>query len=175
MKFQALTDTETLLSLLPERIEEYNRMHRDVREHLSLLSADRDGLRIRASSAREESAATDFVGTVSESADGSTQIAGDLQRTAHGGKRFFAVLYGLLLSGAARLTLLALLYGAVLGISLLVGGDSFLLPLVPSVAIALWMSFTSLRVALSKRRRIVSFFTAFLGCNQLVEERQADL
>ncbi len=169
MDFQALTDIETLTRLLPERIEEYNRMHRDEREHLSLLPSDPDALRIRVSGVRED-AATDFVASLTQNADGFTKIAGKLEKTARGSKRFWAVLYRLLLAGAARLTLLALLYGAVLGISLLVGGDSLWLPLLPSVACALWMSFSALRVALSKRRRTVSFFTAYLGCKQLPEK-----
>jgi hypothetical protein len=170
MKFQALTEPDVLLSLLPERIEEYNRMQRDSREQLTLLSAEPSALQIRVGQAREEAAATDFVGTASEDADGMTCITGALCATARGKKRFFAVLYGLLLSGAARLTLLVLLYGAILGISLLVGGESFWLPALPSVAIALWMTCSALRVALTKRRRIVAFFTAFVGCTQLVED-----
>lgn len=170
MKFQALTEPDVLLSLLPERIEEYNRMQRDPREQLTLLSAEPTALRIRVGHAREEAAATDFVGTASKADDGMAHIVGELQGTARGKKRFFAVLYGLLLSGAARLTLLVLLYGAILGISLLVGGESFWLPALPSVAIALWMACSALRVALTKRRRIVAFFTAFVGCTQLVEE-----
>ena len=170
MKFEALTDLQTMQGVLPERMEEYNRMHRDVREHLSLLPSGNGTLRIRVGAARDEAAATDFVATVSEQANGTTQISGSIQKTEGGKRRLFSILYGLLLAGAARLTLLALLYGAVLGISLLIGGDSFLLPLVPALAIALWMSLSALRVALSKRRRIVSFFTSYLGCKQLPEK-----
>lgn len=169
MKFEALTDLQTMLGVLPERVEEYNRMHRDSREHLSLLSCDAAGLVLRVSCGRDEAAATDFVATVSEQADGTTLISGDLQKASSGKRRLFAILYGLALSGFARLTLLLLLYGAVLGISLLVGGDSFLLPLVPSLAIALWMSLSALRVAVSKRRRTASFFTSYLACRQLSE------
>lgn len=169
MKFETLTDQATLVRLLPERVEEYNRMHRDSREHLSLLSSENGTLRIRVSPVRDEAAATDFVATVSEQADGTTLISGELQKASSGKRRLFAILYGLTLSGFARLTLLLLLYGAVLGISLLVGGESFLLPLVPSLAIALWMSLSALRVAVSKRRRTASFFTSYLACRRLSE------
>ena len=169
MKFQALTEPDVLLSLLPERIEEYNRMQRDPREQLTLLSVEPSELRLRVGHAREEAAATDFVGEVTAGPDGTSEIVGDLEGLGNGRKRFFAILYGLCLSGLARLTLLALLYGAVLGISLLVGGDSLWLPLLPSVALALWMSCSALRVALSKRRRTVRFFTAFLGCTPVGE------
>ena len=169
MRFQALTDADTLVRLLPERIEEYNLMHRDVREHLSLISAEKGALCLRVSGARED-AATDFVASLTETEDGTTEILGALEKTTHGRKRFFAVLYGLLVSGAARLTLLALFYGAILGISLLVGGDSLWLPLLPPLAFALWMSCSALRVALSRRRRTERLFTAYLGCSLLSEE-----
>ena len=169
MKFQSMTDPETLLDILPERIEEFNMMHRDTREHISLISCESGELRLRVCDAHEEEAATDLVATVSGDREGGTLLSAELQKKASGKKRFFAVLYRLVLSGIARLTILALLYGAVLGISRLVGGKSFLLPAIPSIVLALGMSFTALRVAFSTRRRVASFFTSYLGCTELSE------
>ena len=168
MKFKSMTEPDTLLGLIPSRIEEFNMMHRDVREHLSLVFAEPSELRIRVCNAREEGAATDLVAKITADGEGAL-LSAELQKKASGRKRFFAVLYGLVLSGLARLTVLALLYGAVLGVSRLVGGKSFLLPAIPSIALALGMSFSALRVAFSTRRRVTSFFTSYLGCTELNE------
>ena len=168
MKFKSMTEPDTLLGLIPSRIEEFNMMHRDAREHLSLVFAEPSELRIRVCNAREEGAATDLVAKITADGEGAL-LSAELQKKASGRKRFFAVLYGLVLSGLARLTVLALLYGAVLGVSRLVGGKSFLLPAIPSIALALGMSFSALRVAFSTRRRVTSFFTSYLGCTELNE------
>ena len=168
MKFKSMTEPDMLLGLIPSRIEEFNMMHRDTREHLSLVFAEPSELRIRVCNAREEGAATDLVAKITADGEGAL-LSAELQKKASGRKRFFAVLYGLVLSGLARLTVLALLYGAVLGVSRLVGGKSFLLPAIPSIALALGMSFSALRVAFSTRRRVTSFFTSYLGCTELNE------
>ena len=168
MKFKSMTEPDTLLGLIPSRIEEFNMMHRDAREHLSLVFAEPSELRIRVCNAREEGASTDLVAKITADGEGAL-LSAELQKKASGRKRFFAVLYGLVLSGLARLTVLALLYGAVLGVSRLVGGKSFLLPAIPSIALALGMSFSALRVAFSTRRRVTSFFTSYLGCTELNE------
>ena len=168
MKFKSMTEPDTLLGLIPSRIEEFNMMHRDAREHLSLVFAEPSELRIRVCNAREEGAATDLVAKITADGEGAL-LSAELQKKASGRKRFFAVLYGLVLSGLARLTVLALLYGAVLGVSRLVGGKSFLLPAIPSIALTLGMSFSALRVAFSTRRRVTSFFTSYLGCTELNE------
>ena len=168
MKFKSMTEPDTFLGLIPSRIEEFNMMHRDTREHLSLVFAEPSELRIRVCNAREEGASTDLVAKITADGEGAL-LSAELQKKASGRKRFFAVLYGLVLSGLARLTVLALLYGAVLGVSRLVGGKSFLLPAIPSIALALGMSFSALRVAFSTRRRVTSFFTSYLGCTELNE------
>ena len=169
MRFKSMTEPDMLLGLIPSRIEEFNMMHRDTREHLSLVFAEPSELRIRVCNAREEAASTDLVAKITADGEGGALLSAELQKKASGRKRFFAVLYGLVLAGLARLTVLALLYGAVLGISRLVGGKSFLLAAIPSIVLALGMTFSALRVAFSTRRRVASFFTAYLGCTELSE------
>ena len=164
MKFKTMTEREALLRLLPERIEEHNLMHRDAREHLSLLSSDDGSFRLRVRRAVSEDAAVDLTAAITSDRDGSTCLDCALVPLSSGKRRFGAVLYGLLLAGFARLTLLALLYGAILGISLLAGGDGPWLPLIPPVALALFMALRAIRVSLGMRRRITAFFTSYLGC-----------
>ena len=167
-KFAYLTPTEpsALLATLSDRVGEYNAMQGDRRALLSLKSSDPDAgsfvLRVREGATPALN--LDLAGSATVDANGTKIEAALAHDPAEGTPTFGARLYGLFLAGFARLTVLALMYGIILGISYLFPGRNFWVPAIPP---AITLIVMIVRAILMRRRlpkRIDRFFCDFCGC-----------
>ncbi len=167
MKFRTETEPEAIRLHLAERAAAYSARLRDPREKISVLESDSEVLRLRVRDGLGEGDKLDFSATVSMTKDGFTLIDGEIMPANDGHGRSLALLYSAAISLFARLTVLALLYGAVLGISLLVGGRNFLLPAVPPLVLAIVWAVRAIRIRVTLRQRISDFFCTSFACTDL--------
>ncbi|MBR6917540.1 MAG: hypothetical protein IKN38_05090, partial [Clostridia bacterium] len=82
---------------------------------------------------------------------------------ADGEPTFGSRLYGLFLAGFARLTVLALFYGIILGVSFLFPGRNFWIPAIPPAILLVSMIVRAIAVRRRLPRRVDRFFTDFCG------------
>ncbi len=167
MKFRTETEPEAIAEHLAERAEEFSAVRGDPREHIRMLDGDSTMLRLCVKDGLTAGDRLDFSATISKTKDGYTLIDGEIMPASDGQGRALGVFYGFLVSFAARLTVLALLYGAILGISFLCGGRGFLLPAIPSVLLAIVWAVRAIRVRCTLRRRISDFFCTCFACTDL--------
>lgn len=164
MIFETQTEPAAVLTVLPERVDEFNAMHPDRRCHFTVLPAEEEQIRLRIWDGVSEGDSLTFAGTLSPGETG-CRIIGEITRSAPGEGR----LYGFFIAALARLTVLLLLYGTVLGISFLVGGRSFLLPLIAPAVIAAGMTGRAVSVRHGLPGRVRGFFCDYLGCTDRTE------
>ena len=167
-KFAYLTPTEpsALLATLSDRVGEYNAMQGDRRALISLKSCDTDAgtFTLCVREGTTPALNLDLAGSATVDANGTKIEAALTHDPAEGTPTFGACLYGLFLAGFARLTVLALMYGIILGISYLFPGRNFWVPAIPP---AITLIVMIVRAILMRRRlpkRIDRFFCDFCGC-----------
>ena len=83
---------------------------------------------------------------------------------ADGRPTFGSRLYGLFLAGFARLTVLALFYGILLGVSFIFPGRNFWVPAIPPAILFISMIVRAIKVRRRLPKRIDRFFCDFCGC-----------
>lgn len=159
------TEPAALLASIDERVGEYNALQGDRRALFALKDADPEKgtftLRVREGATPEGS--LDLSVTVTPH-DGGAAICGELTHDpADGTPTFGARLYGLFVAGFARLTVLALFYGILLGVSFLFPGRNFWVPAIPPAILLVSMTVRAIAVRRRLPRRVDRFFTDFCG------------
>lgn len=165
-EYASATAADALLGSVGERVDEFNMMQGDRRSRLTLrdCDAERGSFTLRVREGTDPADNLDLFVSVSADDGGGSQIRGELAHDSSDGEPTFgARLYGLFIAGFARLTVLVLFYGILLGVSFLFPGRNFWVPAIPpAVALVVMV----VRAILARRRlpkRIDCFFTDFCG------------
>ena len=167
--YTTATEPDALLASVKDRVEEYNAMQSDRRSLFILRDADpeKGTFTLLVREGTNPAGNLDLAVSVTPGEDGGSAIRGTLAHDPADGKPTFASkLYGLLLSVFARLTVLALFYGIILGVSFLFPGRNFWVPAIPPAILLVLMI---VRAILARRRlpkRIDRFFTDFCGAKR---------
>ena len=164
-EYTTATDPEALLSSIGERVDEYNAMQGDRRALITLRSSDAEQgtftLLVREGTTPKGN--LDLSVTVTPGDDGAL-IRGTLAHDPEDGKPTFGSrLYGLFLAGFARLTVLALFYGIILGVSFLFPGRNFWIPAIPPAIVLVLMITRAILIRARLPKRIDRFFVDFCG------------
>ena len=160
------TEPAALLASIDERVGEFNALQGDRRALFALKDADPGKgtftLRVREGATPEGN--LDLSVSVTENEDGGAGIRATLAHDpADGEPTFGSRLYGLFLAGFARLTVLALFYGIILGVSFLFPGRNFWIPAIPPAILLVSMIVRAIAVRRRLPRRVDRFFTDFCG------------
>ncbi|MBP5429156.1 MAG: hypothetical protein J6Z04_07745 [Clostridia bacterium] len=166
--YTTVTAPDALLGSVGERVDEFNATQGDRRARLTLKDSDPEKgtftLRVREGAAPESS--LDLAVTVTPH-DGGAAIRGELTHDpADGTPTFGSRLYGLFVAGFARLTVLTLFYGILLGVSFLFPGRNFWVPAIPPAILLVWMTVRAITVRRRLPRRVDRFFTDFCGAKK---------
>lgn len=165
-EYRTATEPDALLSSIEGRVEEYNAVQSDRRSLFTLREADSEkgSFTLLVREGTTSAGNLDLSVTLTPGEDGGSVVRGTLAHDPADGKPTFgAKLYGLFLSGFARLTVLALFYGILLGVSFLFPGRNFWVPAIPPAILLVLMI---VRAILARRRlpgRIDRFFCDFCG------------
>ena len=164
-EYETATDPAALLSSIGERVDEFNALQGDRRARFTLRDSDPDQgtftLLVREGSTRQGN--LDLAVTVTPEGDAARMTGTLAHNPADGEATFGGKLYGLFLSGFARLTVLALFYGIVLGVSFLFPGRNFWIPAIPPAILLVSMTVRAILVRRSLPKRIRRFFVDFCG------------
>ena len=163
--YTTVTAPDALLGSVGERVDEFNATQGDRRARLTPKECDANRgtftLRVREGATPESS--LDLSVTVTPH-DGGAAIRGELTHDpADGTPTFGTRLYGLFVAGFARLTVLALFYGILLGVSFLFPGRNFWVPAIPPALLLVLMTVRAIAVRRRLPRRVDRFFTDFCG------------
>ena len=159
MKFLCPLSPKEIIETIDDHIFEYNASRRKRHLRIKKLECTESTLRIREGK-KGRLGVVDFDGTMQESPDG-TVISGTVKRIPTPTPKDRLVDF--LLKAVVIIPLIAALYGAFLGLSLLFGGDSYLTPIIVPSFIFL-LSFGSYLLDVSMiRRRAARFMVAYLG------------
>ena len=163
------TDSDALLSSIEQRVGEYNALQGDRRALFTLRESDPERgtftLLVREGATPEGN--LDLSVSVTPSDEGGARIRGSLAHDPADGKPTFGSrLYGLFLAGFARLTVLVLFYGIILGVSYLFPGRNFWIPAIPPAILLVSMIVRAIVVRRRLPRRIDRFFTDFCGAKK---------
>lgn len=165
-EYSTPTAPEALLASIGERVDEYNAAQGDRRVRFALRDCDFEKgiftLLVREGTTTAGN--LDLSVSVSPDASGGSEICGTLAHDPADDKPTFGSrLYGLFLAGFARLTLLALFYGILLGVSYLFPGRNFWIPAIPPAILLIVMIARSILSHRRLPRRIDFFFENFCG------------
>lgn len=163
--YTTVTSPDALLDSLGERVDEFNATVSDRRARFTVRNCDPEKgtftLLVREGTTPEGS--LDLSVSVSQN-EGGAAIRGTLAHDpADGEPTFGTKLYGLFLSGFARLTVLAIFYGILLGVSRLFPGWNFWVPAIPPALLLVLMTVRAILVRRRLPKRIDRFFTDFCG------------
>ncbi|MBO7151082.1 MAG: 1-acyl-sn-glycerol-3-phosphate acyltransferase [Clostridia bacterium] len=163
MKFLCPLSPKEIIDTIDDHIFEYNVSRRKRHLRIKKLECTESTLRIREGK-KGRLGVVAFDGTMQESPDG-TVISGTVKRIPTPAPKDRLVDF--LLKAVVIIPLIAALYGAFLGLSLLFGGDSYLTPIIVPSFIFL-LSFGSYLLDVSMiRRRAARFMVAYLGATEL--------
>ena len=167
-EYSTATDPEALLSSIGERVDEYNAMQGDRRALFTLrkTEAEQGTFTLLVREGATPVGNLDLSVSVTPDDDGAV-IRGTLAHDPEDGKPTFGGrLYGLLLSGFARLTVLALFYGIILGVSFLFPGRNFWIPAIPPAIMLTLMITRAILIRARLPKRIDRFFCDFCGATK---------
>lgn len=167
-EYSTATDPEALLSSIGERVDEYNAMQGDRRALFTLrkTEAEQGTFTLLVREGATPAGNLDLSVSVTPDDDGAV-IRGTLAHDPEDGKPTFGGrLYGLLLSGFARLTVLALFYGIILGVSFLFPGRNFWIPAIPPAIMLTLMITRAILIRARLPKRIDRFFCDFCGATK---------
>ena len=165
-EYETVTEPDALLASVETRVEEYNAMQSDRRSLITLRDCDAEAGRftLLVREGTTPAGNLDLSVSITPGTAGGSAIRGTLAHDPADGKPTFGgKLYGLLLSGFARLTVLALFYAIILGVSFLFPGRNFWVPAIPPAILLVLMI---VRAIVARRRlpkRIDRFFCDFCG------------
>lgn len=164
-EYSTATDPGALLSSIGERVDEYNALQGDRRALFTLRQSDTETgtfiLLVREGVTPKGN--LDLSVSVTAENDGAL-IRGTLAHNSADGKPTFGSrLYGLFLAGFARLTVLALFYGILLGVSFLFPGRNFWIPAIPPAIALVVMITRAILIRARLPKRIDRFFIDFCG------------
>ncbi|MBO4283925.1 MAG: hypothetical protein J5958_04795 [Clostridia bacterium] len=165
-EYTTATEPDALLSSVEGRVEEYNEMQSDRRSLFTLRDSDpeKGNFTLLVREGTTPAGNLDLSVSVTREKDGGSLIRGTLAHDPADGKPTFASkLYGLLLSVFARLTVLALFYGIILGVSFLFPGRNFWVPAIPPAILLVVMIVRAILARRSLPKRIDRFFCDFCG------------
>lgn len=163
MKFLCPLSPSEIVATLDDRIFEYNASRRKRHLRIKKLECTESVLRIREGK-RGRLGVVAFDGTLKSTSEG-TEISGSVVRIPKPKVKDRAL--DLLLKMAVIVPLLALAYGAFLGLSLLFGGENYIVPIIVP-AFVFVLSFSSyLTDVFMQRRRVARFMIAYLGAVEL--------
>lgn len=163
--YTTATSPDALFASVGERVDEYNAMQGDRRALLTLRNSDaeRGTFTLLVREGATPAANLDLTVSVTPE-DGGAVIRGTLAHDPADGKpTFLSRLYGLFLAGFARLTVLALFYGILLGVSFIFPGRNFWIPAIPPAILLVVMIVRAILIRRRLPRRIDRFFTDFCG------------
>ena len=165
-EYTTATEPDALLASVKERVEEYNAMQSDRRSLFTLRDSDpeKGSITLLVREGTTPAGNLDLAVAVTPEKGGGSVIRGTLAHDPADGKPTFGTkLYGLLLSWVARLTVLALFYGIILGVSSLFPGRNFWVPAIPPAILLVVMIVRAVRVRRRLPKRIDRFFCDFCG------------
>ena len=165
-EYTTRTTPDALLASLEKRVEEYDAMQGDRRALISLRESDAENatFTLLVREGATPAGNLDLKVTLSPDGSGGAAIRGTLAHDPADGEPTFGTrLYGLFLSGFARLTVLLLFYGILLGVAYAFPGRNFLLPAIPPAVVLVLMVFRSVLVRRRLPKRIDRFFVDFCG------------
>ncbi len=164
--YTTATQSDALLSSIGERVDEFNALQSDRRAKFSLRDSDPATgtftLLVREGTVPEGN--LDLSVTLTPEGERTRVTATLAHNPADGRPTFGSRLYGLFLSGFARLTVLALFYGILLGVSFIFPGRNFWVPAIPPAILLVSMTVRAILVRRRLPKRIARFFTDFCGC-----------
>ena len=165
-EYSTITTPDALLSSLGERVDEFNALQSDRRAKISLRDSDPERgtftLLVRVGTTPEGN--LDLAVTVIPEGERTKVTATFSNNPADGKPTFGSRLYGLFLAGFARLTVLALFYGILLGVSFIFPGRNFWVPAIPPAIFLISMIVRAIVVRRRLPKRINRFFCDFCGC-----------
>ena len=167
--YTTVTAPDALLSSVDERTKEFNALQGDRRARITLKHSDpeRGTFTLLVREGATPAGNLDLTVSVAPDANGGAAIRGTLTHDPADGEATFGTrLYGLLLSGFARLTVLALFYGILLGVSYLFPGRNFWVPAIPPAILLVLMIVRAILVRRRLPKRIDRFFTDFCGAKK---------
>ena len=165
-EYETVTKSDALLSSLGERVDEFNLLQGDRRAKITLRETDPAAgtftLLVREGTVPEGN--LDLSVTVAPEGERTKVTATLSHNPADGRPTFGSKLYGLFLAGFARLTVLALFYGILLGVSFIFPGRNFWVPAIPPAILFISMIVRAIKVRRRLPKRIARFFCDFCGC-----------
>ena len=164
--YTTATSPDALIASVDERITEFNALQGDRRARIALKRSDPEQgtFTLLVREGTTPAGNLDLAVTVTPDQNGGASLRGTLAHDpADGEVTFGSRLYGLLLSGVARLTVLALFYGILLGVSYLFPGRNFWVPAIPPAILLVLMIVRAITVRRRLPGRIDRFFTDFCG------------
>ena len=165
-EYSTVTKSDALLSSIGERVDEFNLLQSDRRAKITLRDSDPEQgtftLLVREGTVPEGN--LDLAVTVAPEGERTKVTATLSHNPADGNPTFGSKLYGLFLAGFARLTVLALFYGILLGVSFIFPGRNFWVPAIPPAILFISMIVRAIKVRRRLPKRIARFFCDFCGC-----------
>ena len=165
-EYSTITTPDALLSSIGERVDEFNALQSDRRARFALRDADPEQgtftLLVREGTTPEGN--LDLAVTVTPEGERTKVTATFSHNPADGQPTFGSRLYGLFLAGFARLTVLALFYGILLGVSFVFPGRNFWVPAIPPAILLISMIVRAIVVRRLLPKRVNRFFCDFCGC-----------
>jgi hypothetical protein len=165
-EYSTITTPDALLSSLGERVDEFNALQSDRRAKITLRETDPAAgtftLLVREGTTPEGN--LDLAVTVAPEGERTKVTATFSHNPADGKPTFGSRLYGLFLAGFARLTVLALFYGILLGVSFVFPGRNFWVPAIPPAILLISMIVRAIVVRRLLPKRVNRFFCDFCGC-----------
>ena len=166
-EYTTITTPDALLSSIGERVDEFNALQSDRRARFALRDADPEAgtftLLVREGTTPEGN--LDLSVSVVREGERATVRATLAHNPADGQPTFGSRLYGTFLAGFARLTVLALFYGILLGVSFIFPGRNFWVPAIPPAILLISMIVRAITVRRRLPGRIARFFCDFCGCS----------